>query len=178
MLPRLTSTIPVTVSGPDLVESVNLLTKHPATHRLVLLNLLIKGEDDLIGNVPSQRIIFLTKHLLSIPSFNDTPAGLQSELMSTLTSILPPIKELYGDFWLQTVTLVTQYLNSLDDASQIAPLHSALRLLACLDSLIKGGGNEDLEEELSKAKPSIETSLLEILTHFDGKPIHPSCRWS
>jgi hypothetical protein len=123
----------------------------------------------LIGNVPSQRLIFLTKHLLSIASFNQAPAGLQSELLSTLASILPPIKDLYGDFWKDVVTLVTQYLGNIADASDIAPLHSALRLHACLVSLMKDRSNEDLEEELSNVKASLDRSLLEILTHFDGK---------
>ncbi len=151
-------------------EDVRALTVHLAMHKLVLLNLLIKGDDDLISNVPSQRLIFLAKHLLSIPSFNQAPAGLQSELLSTLASILQPIKNLYGDFWQGVVTLVAQYLGSTIEASELAPLHSALRLHACLISLTTGESNEDLEEELLKVKPSIETGLLGILTRFDGKP--------
>lgn len=151
------------------MEDIKSLTVHLAMHRLVLLNLLIKGEHDLICNVPSQRLIFLTKHLLSIPSFNQAPAGLQSELLSALTSILPPIKDLYGDFWKDVATLIRQYLGSLADASDIVPLHNALRLHACLVSLTNGESNEDLEEEFSKVKPSLDTSLLEVLTHFDGK---------
>jgi E3 ubiquitin-protein ligase listerin len=146
----------------------SILTVHLALRRLVLLNLLIRGEEDLIGNVPSQRLIFLAKHLLSVTSFNQAPAGLQSELMSTLASILPPIKNLYGDFWQGAVALLTQYLSGIKDASEIVPLHSALRLHACLLSLTKGESNEDLEEELSKVKPSLEASLLDILKHFDG----------
>jgi len=143
--------------------------RHLALHKLLLLNLLIKGEDDLISDVPSQRLIFLTKHLLSISSFNQAPAGLQSELLSALATFLPPIRELYGDFWKDVVTLVTEYLGNVADAPDIAPLHGALRLHACLVSLTKGESNEDLEEELSKVKASLDTTLLEILTHFDGK---------
>jgi E3 ubiquitin-protein ligase listerin len=135
---------------------------------LVLLNLLIRGEEDLIGNVPSQRLIFLAKHLLSVTSFNQASAGLQSELMSTLASILPPIKDLYGDFWQGAVALLTQYLSGIKDASEIVSLHSALRLHACLLSLTKSESNEDLEEEFSKVKPSLEASLLDILKHFEG----------
>jgi hypothetical protein len=161
--------IPLMVCVFYLKEDFKSLTPQLALHKLLLLNLLIKGEDDLICNVPSQRLIFLTKHLLSIPSFNQAPASLQSELFSTLASILPPIKELYGDFWKDVVTLLTQYLNSVADASHIAPLHGALRLHACLVSLANGESNEDLEDELSKVKVSLDTSLLEILTHFDGK---------
>jgi hypothetical protein len=145
------------------------LTVPPALGKLALLNLLIKGDDDLISNVPSQRLIFLTKHLLSIPSFVEAPAGLQAELLSTLASILPPIKDLYGDFWHDAVMLLAKYLGSITDASEIVPLHAALRFHACLFSLTGEESNEDLEEELSKVKPSFENSLLEILTHFDGK---------
>lgn len=157
------------MSIPHLAKTFEALKPCPATRKLCLLNLLIKGEEDLIGNVPSQRLIFLTKHLLSISSFNQAAAGLQFELLSTLTSILPPIKDLYGDFWQGVVTLVADYLDSIRDASEIVTLHSALRLHACLFSMTNGESNEDLEEELSKVKPSLEGSLLEILTHFDGK---------
>jgi E3 ubiquitin-protein ligase listerin len=159
---------------PGPAKDVQILMVHSAIQRLVLLNLLIKREDDLVDNVPSQRLIFLAKHLISIPSFDQAPDGLQSELLSTLASILPSIKDLYGEFWHGAVSLLTQYLGSVSDAGQLAPLHSALRLHACLVSLTKGESNEDLEEELSKAKPSLETSLLEILTHFDGKSCYTS----
>ena len=157
------------VSIPHLMGDVESLTKHSAMRTLVLLNLVIKGEEDLIASVPSQRLIFLTKHLLSMPSFSQAPAGIQSELLSILTSILPQIKDLYGDFWHSVVTLLTQYLDGIKDIAEIVPLHCALRLHACLFSLVNGESNEDLEEELSKAKPSLDISLLEILTHFDGK---------
>ena len=66
---------------------------------------------------------------------------------------------------------MAQYLDSIKDASEIVPLHAALRLHACLLSLTGGDSNEDLEEELSKVKSSIDASLLEILTHFDGKSL-------
>lgn len=151
-------------------ESISTLT-HLALRKLVLLNLLIKGDDDLINNIPSQRLIFLAKHLLSMSSFNEAPAGLKSELLSIFASILPPIKDLYGDFWQGVVTLLTEYLSSIRNASEIPTLHSALRLHACLSSLTQGESNEDLEEALSNAKPSLETSLLGILTHFDGKSV-------
>ncbi|ERF74531.1 hypothetical protein EPUS_08942 [Endocarpon pusillum Z07020] len=141
-----------------------------AIRRLVLLNLLTKGEDDLIGNIPSQRLIFLAKHLISVGSFNQAPTGLQSEILLALTAILPPIRDLYGDFWHGVVTLMAQYLDSIKDASEVVPLHAALRLHACLLSLTGGDSNEDLEEELSKVKPSVDASLLEILTHFDETP--------
>jgi E3 ubiquitin-protein ligase listerin len=137
--------------------------------RLTLLNLLIKGDDSLIDEIPSQRLIFLARHLVSIQSFNHAPSGLQSELMSTLASLLTPIKELYGDFWNGVITLLAQYLGNIRDASEIVPLNTALRLHASLISLTNGESNEDLEEELTKVKPSLETSLLEILTHFDGR---------
>lgn len=137
--------------------------------RLLLLNLLTKGEDDLTGTIPSQRLIFLAKHLLSVTSFKQAPTGLQSEILVSLTTILPQIKDLYGDFWQGTVTLITDFLDSITDASEIVPLHAALRLHGCLLSLTSGDSNEDLEEELVKARPSIDASLLEILTHFDGK---------
>ena len=141
---------------------------HLAVRKLVLLNLLIGRDDDMINDVPSQRLIFLVKHLLSIPSYAEAPDGLQSELLSTLASILPAIKDLYGEFWQGAVKLLTQSLGNIIDATQLAPLHSALRLHACPISLTNGESNEDLEGELAKAKSSLETSLLEILTYFDG----------
>jgi hypothetical protein len=164
-----TSTIQMMVGVLHPAQGIEALTVPPALHRMVLLNLLITGDDDLISEIPSQRLIFLTKHLLSISSFDEAPSGLQSELLSTLASILPPIKDLYGDFWHDAVTILMQYLGSIRDASEILPLHAALRLHACLFSLISEESNEDLEEELSKVKPSFEASLLDILTHFDGK---------
>lgn len=163
----------IAVSLANCLTDIEALTSHSAIRRLVLLNLLTNGEDDLIGNIPSQRLIFLAKHLISVGSFNQAPTGLQSELLLALTAILPQIQDLYGDFWHGVVTLMAQYLDSIKDASEVVPLHAALRLHACLLSLTGGDGNEDLEEELSKVRPSIDASLLEILTHFDGTFLYP-----
>lgn len=132
----------------------------------------------MIESIPSQRLIFLAKHLVAIPSFDQAPEGLQAEICSTLASILPLIKDLYGDFWQAAVTLLRRYLGEFRDATPLAPLHFALRLNACLVSLTDDESNEDLEEELSKAKVSIETSLLEILTQFDGKSPTSLCEGS
>lgn len=142
-----------------------------ALRKLILLAMLTKYDDNLIGNVPSQRLIFLVKHLLSVPSFNEASAGLQSELFSILTTVLPHIKDLYGDFWHGIASLLSRYLESRTDATDIVALYSALKLHQCLLRLAGGEGNEDLEEEMAKLKPSVESSLLENLTHFDGQPV-------
>ena len=99
-------------------------------------------------------------------------------MFSTLASILPLIKDLYGEFWRGAVILLLEYLGNLKDATQLAPLHFALRFYASLISLTNGESNEDLEEELSKAMPSIEASLLKVLTYFDGKFPGSRCQWS
>ena len=151
---------------PDLVCMANQIS---ALRRLVPLNLLIQGEEALIENIPSQRLIFLVQRLLSVSCFRERTMGLQSELLVTLACVLPHLKDLYGEFWQSTVDMVNDYFKSFDDITQDVPLHAALRLYSRLLALTKQDCNEDLQETFAEKKAAIESSLVGIITLFDGE---------
>ena len=129
-------------------------------------------EAGLLETVPSQRLIFLIKHLLTISAFNEAPAGLQSELLRTLAFIAPSMNELYGEFWQDMVHLLQKYLVDLEHVIDYSPLHSALKLYARLSSMVAGESNEDLEEALAAAQAPLDAALLAILNYFEGEFLH------
>ena len=140
-----------------------------ALRPLVLLNLLISGEEDLVASIPTQRLVFLVKSLVQLLQSQDTPYALISESLKLLSSVLPSICEIYGEHWEEVLQFLNQLWrrdNDLDD--DLPTIHSSLKLYRDLKSLAHDDSNEDLVEAWDHESASLTSGLLRILKLFDS----------
>jgi len=67
--------------------------------QLVLLNIILYGQEDIAQSIAKQRLIFFVKHV--IPWLQDTngTTPLQAEVCRALTILLPLMGDIYGEHW-------------------------------------------------------------------------------
>lgn len=136
--------------------------------KISLLNLLLQGEDEYAGNIPTQRLVFLVKHLVTSLQSGAISLPLISEILKLLSSVLPQIREIYGSHWQDILEFVAEFWSAQSMSDEGLPaLHSSLRLYSHLKSLASGESNDDLEEAWSATLPALSTGLLDTLKQFD-----------
>ncbi|KAK2768232.1 hypothetical protein FQN54_000084 [Arachnomyces sp. PD_36] len=139
--------------------------------RLILLNVLIQGEDSVVERVPTQRLVFLVKHLIQCFEFVSEMPGLALEVLKLLTSVLPHIREVYGTHWDEILEfLETLWCGShnITDDEYLPVLHVSLRLFACMRNLASGDSNDDLEDAWEERRKRGSRRLVEVLNQFDA----------
>lgn len=141
---------------------------------MILLNILVQGEDSIVERVPTQRLVFLVKHLIQCFQSGLELPGLASETLKLLTSVLPHICEIYGSHWTDMLEMLISLWNGdLTGDDSLPVLHSSLRLFACLRSLASSESNDDLEDAWKESNKNLSTHLIANLGQF-GKGINTS----
>ena len=131
------------------------------------LNLLVHGEDSIAGKVPTQRRVFLVKHLIQCLDSDLKSLGLVSEILKLLAVVFPLIREIYGSHWAAALEILkSQWDRSISSDEFLPVLHSSLRLFACLRSLATSDSNDDLKDVWAEAEKTHVASLTRVLTEF------------
>lgn len=127
----------------------------------MLLNILVQGEDSIIERVPTQRLVFLVKHLIQCLQSGPEIPGMASEILKLLTSALPHISEIYGSHWADMLEfLISLWGRDLSSDDNLPVLHSSLRLFACLRVLASSDSNDDLEDAWKEFNKNLSTHLI------------------
>lgn len=67
--------------------------------QLVLLNMLLHGQEDIAQSIAKQRLVFFIKHVLTWLEDVKQPAPLRAELCRAFSILLPFMSDLYGEHW-------------------------------------------------------------------------------
>ena len=131
----------------------------------------MQRQDGIVSAIPQQRLVFFVKHLVSQSQDNSLAPMIRTEIFRVLTIVLPNIKNLYGDFWDGTLSIIRETWLNREDAknSDIPLINSSLRLLSSLRTLATQESNDDLQETWADAKSLICEGLVELLKKLQGK---------
>ena len=158
------------------------LLKFKGLRQLVFLNCLIQNQDDIISEIPQQRLVFFVKHICDILNEVVLSRPLKTEFSKTLIAILPPIKEIYGSFWIAIVEFTQNTLSAAHTSSddEIPSLHTSLRLLMTLHRLSTQESNDDLEYAWKESRNLIASRLLLLLSQLQctSSPSSYSCAFT
>ena len=96
---------------------------------------------------------------------------IRTEIFRAFTIVLPKIKNLYGDFWDGTLSIIRETWLNREDAkdSDIPLINSSLRLLSSLRTLAMQESNDDLQETWADAESLICEGLVGLLNKLQGK---------
>ena len=136
--------------------------------QLILLNYVIQRREDIIQEIPRQRIVFYVKHVVDHLKQQKASASFNAEAYKTLIAMLPHIKDVYGSFWADLIDVVlnewTQMAASMDE--EIPSIHASLRLYAVLRELAADDSNDDLLDCWREQQTAIIDGLLSLMkTH-------------
>ncbi|OQO11710.1 hypothetical protein B0A48_03437 [Cryoendolithus antarcticus] len=159
---RLCNEIVADLTGRDTV------TAQPTVFRsLLTLNAVLRTQEDMAECIAKQRLIFLVKHVVSWLQSSESSV-ITTETAKLLSSLLPAMKDMYGDHWTQLCeALVATWATVPADGiteSAIPTLHAGLKLLGTLRSLVaEDEANEDLCDALKAYDGKIFSGLLALL---------------
>ncbi|KAF3898560.1 Zinc finger, RING-CH-type [Trichophyton interdigitale] len=145
--------------------------------KLVILNSLMYGEKNPAKNIPTQRLVFLVKHLITCLQSGEFSVGILSEVLKVLSAVLPLMKEIYGSHWPDLFDELKSLWQKEELSSEYLPvLHSSLRLFSCLRKLATEDSNEDLEDAWKEARKSHTDNMVNMLKQF-GPSFHSDQPW-
>ncbi|RAL17076.1 ubiquitin-protein ligase RKR1 [Aspergillus homomorphus CBS 101889] len=137
--------------------------------KLVLLNLLLAGEQDVAASIPTQRLMFLIKHLTQCLQSEAVSLGLKAEILQTLVFVLPCIKEMYGSHWEDCLEILDATWRDTNGGDEALPVFlSSFRLFAKLQSIVEDDeSNDDVKDAWSDRKSKLVNGLTSTLRKFD-----------
>ncbi|KAJ5131164.1 Zinc finger RING-CH-type [Penicillium bovifimosum] len=137
--------------------------------KLALLNIILSGEDEVVSDIPTQRLVFLTKNLIECLQSGSMPSGLTSEVIKTLSFVLPALSEIYGSHWEETMNILGSVLRDTNGGEEGLPLLvSSFRLFARLKSIAESDSNDDVQDAWSDLKTGLFNSLVSTIDTFDS----------
>lgn len=134
----------------------------------------MQGESNFAAKIPTQRLVFLVKHLIKCLQSEDMSLTLMTEIFKVLVAVLPQIKEIYGSHWSDVFAVLKTLWQSKKESDEYLPvLHSSLRLFSCLRGLALSECNDDLEDAWDAVKKEHAEILIELLSEFgESIPTH------
>lgn len=72
--------------------------------QLVLLNLLLHGQEDVALSIAKQRLIFFVKHVVPWTQDTSSTVPVRAEVCRALTILLPQMSDIYGEHWGELLT--------------------------------------------------------------------------
>jgi hypothetical protein len=148
--------------------------KDKAVRELVTLNTILSSQDDVLGVVATQRLVFLIKHITSwLEPEHDLLV--RSEVVKALAYLLPGMQEIYGEHWAQILSGITAIWTQVDEDNinerSIPLINASLRLLHTLRKLSKSEEpNDDLVDALKDQEKQMFDGLLNLLKSTGGLP--------
>lgn len=145
-----------------------------ATRELITLNTVLSSQDDVVGAVAKQRLIFLIKHVIPWlePEYD---SQVRAEVAKALAYLLPGMQDIYGEHWIQILTALTGIWAQVDqdsiDESTIVLANATLRLFSTLRKLSKGeDANDDLIDGLKDHDQQLFDGFLHLLKSTGSVP--------
>jgi len=142
-----------------------------ALRQLVVLNAIVQHQESIADDIPQQRLVFLTKHLIPSLGEETMPAPTIAEILKLLKTVLPIIKGIYGSHWTEILQFISTLWSEspLSDDQHIPVINSSLRLHATLRSLIGNDeGNDDLDDAWKEAQIQLSMGMVNLLKHSKG----------
>jgi hypothetical protein len=131
---------------------------------LSLLNILTQGEKDVVASIPTQRLVFLVKHLIQCLQSDLESLSLRAEIFKTITVVLQVLSEIYGSHWADTIEILDSTWKKTSGGDEALPvLHASFRLFGSLKSMVTGEGNDDLEDAWAESKTELIRSCVSTL---------------
>ncbi|KGO76600.1 Zinc finger, RING-CH-type [Penicillium italicum] len=142
---------------------------HVGLRKLTLLNILLSGEEDVVSTIPTQRLVFLTKNLIECLQSDSMSLGLKSEVIQTLSLVLPALGEIYGSHWEESMGILNSVLQGTNGGEEALPLLvSSFRLFARLKSISESDSNDDVQDAWSDRKAGLFNALASTIDTFDS----------
>jgi E3 ubiquitin-protein ligase listerin len=141
--------------------------------RLVILNCILRTQEDAVTGIAKQRLIFLAKKLLPWLE-EDINLVTKTEVCKLLVELLPGVADMYGEHWEQSVAFLATFWNTLrkndDDIvameGQLLLENASLKLLLMLRKLSKSEEpNDDLVDALKDKLDDMQAGLLNLLKY-------------
>ncbi|KAJ5578378.1 uncharacterized protein N7459_007342 [Penicillium hispanicum] len=137
--------------------------------KLTLLNILLSGEEDVVSKIPTQRLVFLIKHLIECLQSDMKSLALRAEIMQTLALVLPPLAGIYGSHWEDSMDVLSTTLRGTNGGEEGLPLLlSSFRLFARLKSMAEGESNDDLQDAWLDRRTALFNELASTIGQFDS----------
>ncbi|GKZ19947.1 hypothetical protein AbraCBS73388_005061 [Aspergillus brasiliensis] len=136
--------------------------------KLVLLNLLLTGEEEVATSIPTQRLVFLIKHLIQCLQSEDASLSIKAEIFQVLAVMLPNLQEIYGSHWEDCMDILATTWQETGGSDEAIPaLLSSFRLFARLQSIAGDEeSNDDVKDAWSDRKNTLFNSLTSTLQKF------------
>lgn len=122
----------------------------------------------MVSSIPTQRLVFLAKHLISCLQSEIKSQGLKAEIMRTLTFVLPCLGEIYGSHWEDSMEILSSSWRETGGGDEGLPvLETSFRLFACLKSIVDDEeSNDDVKDAWSDHKTTLFNDLTSTLRKF------------
>jgi hypothetical protein len=134
----------------------------------------LSSQDDIVGMIATQRLVFLIKHILPwLEPEHDVL--IRAEVAKALAYLLPGMEDIYGEHWAQGLTTMTEIWAEVDEGAinetSIPLINASLRLLQTLRKLSKSEeANDDLVDGLKDQEKPMFDGLLHLLESTGGVP--------
>ncbi|QMW42979.1 hypothetical protein AFCA_007199 [Aspergillus flavus] len=138
--------------------------------KLSLLNLLVVGLEEVIESIPTQRVVFLVKHLVQCLQSENISLSVKAEVFQTLSFALPCIHEMYGSHWEDCMDALSTTWREASGSDEALPvLLGSFRLFACLRSIVGNeDSNDDVKDTWSDRKAGLFNDLTATIKEFDS----------
>ena len=133
-----------------------------------MLNTLFAEDESVAASIPTQRLVFLVKHLVSCLQSEIKSHGVKAEIIRTLTLVLPCLSEIYGSHWEDIVEILSIIWREASGGDEGLPvLESSFRLFARLKSIVDNeDSNDDVKDVWSDRKTALFNDLTSTLRRF------------
>jgi hypothetical protein len=147
--------------------------------QLVLLNILLSGQEGITESIAKQRLIFFVKHVVPWLQQSSTFLQVRAEVCRTLTLLLPLMSDIYGEHWSdillslasswKATTELEENESGMD--SPVPYTHASLKLYAQLRVLTNvEDPNDDLVDVWKETEEDVAGGLINLLKHSQHFP--------
>jgi len=168
-LGRVANEIVSDLTGMDLDQH-----QEKATRELIMLNTILTSQDDVLGAIAKQRLIFLIQHIVPWlePQYD---SQVRAEVAKAMASLLPGMQDIYGEHWIQILTALTGTWAQIDqdsiDEPTITLANATLKLFNTLRKLANGDdANDDLVDGLKDHDQQLFDGFLHLLKSTGSVP--------
>lgn len=129
---------------------------------------MIVDDKNVVASIPTQRLVFLVKHLIQCLQSELKSLGLKAEIIKTLTLVLPCLHEIYGSHWEESMDILSATWRETNAGDEALPvLLSSFRLFACLRKIAEDEeSNDDVKDAWSERKATLFNDLTSTISKF------------
>ena len=135
----------------------------------MLLSCIFGREEDYVIQIPQQRLVFFMKHLVQHLEIVKPNSILGAQITNVLAFVIPSIKEIYGSFWAELLTLIQGSGLQATNEEALFGVYTSLRILLLLRKTDIRTANDDLLDSWNESKTSLAAALVDLLKVLAGK---------